>query len=265
LPVAVYNNVEGGDRVTLQKFNEPTWNNPVLRFMNSDGNELIARKDGDYSYRFVLLRSIAALEKAKKPIPKYLKLAAEEVVSEKMETAVFAMYCYWEGEAKLGSLDGVVGTSIGELGGHEVVEVKYNPEKVDYQSLVKHAIKMDCTHQVYARSEAQLKIARELVGNKAQVSQKAIDSRTQQQYHLFHYPQYYFLPLTAIQATKVNYLLANKKLPDELLSPSQLEMKKKIESMNPEQLKKMATALKPGRSESGIGKYASEIGKLLGE
>ena len=31
------------------------------------------------------------------------------------ETAVFAMYCYWEGEAKLGTLDGVISTRIGDL------------------------------------------------------------------------------------------------------------------------------------------------------
>ena len=127
VPLAVFNNVAGQDAEVLKAFNEPAWNNPVVRFLTASGVDLIPRKDGDYSTAFVLMRMVAALETAKRPVPIYLKLAVAEYAPTKTETAVFAMYCYWEGEAKLGALDGVIGTRIGEHGGSEVVEVTFDP------------------------------------------------------------------------------------------------------------------------------------------
>ena len=136
VPLAVFNNVAGKDAEVLKAFNEPAWNNPVLRFLTPEGVDLIPRKDGDYSTAFVLTRMMAALETAKRPVPIYLKLVAAEYATTKTETAVFAMYCYWEGEAKLGALEGVIGTRIGELGGSEVVEVTFDPTAIGYKSLV---------------------------------------------------------------------------------------------------------------------------------
>jgi len=49
-------------------------------------------------------------------------------------TAVFSMYCYWNGEATLGAAPGVLATRIGSLGG-EVVEVQYDPAKTDVGKL----------------------------------------------------------------------------------------------------------------------------------
>ena len=49
----------------------------------------------------------------------------------RLETATFSMYCYWTGEATLGRLEGVVASRIGHWSGAEIVQVDYDPEKID--------------------------------------------------------------------------------------------------------------------------------------
>ena len=260
VPVAVANNLPGADADVLRRFREPAWNNPVVRFLSTGEQDLIARKDGEYTAAFVLTRMAAALKADGKTVPAYLQLAVAEYAPAQRATAVFAMYCYWEGEAKLGKLDGVIGTRIGELHGSEVVEVTFDPTRVAYEALVKSALEMDCAHRVYARTDAQAEAARPLAGNRVTRSDAAIDARTQQQYHLAHYPQYHYLPLTALQATRVNAALAAKKSPDEFLSPSQVALRKRIEA-GADQAK--LKALVPDRSPKGIGAYALAVDRAF--
>jgi len=58
-------------------------------------------------------RMTAALKAAKRPVPSYLSAIA--IDNSKLETATFAMHCYWTGEARLGSIDGVMSTSAVDL------------------------------------------------------------------------------------------------------------------------------------------------------
>ena len=262
VPVAVYNNVEGQDAVVLRKFREPAWNNPVLRFLHADETDIIPRKEGEYTTAFVLPRMVAALERAKRPVPAYLKLALAEAVPGKPEVATFAMFCYWEGEAKLGAIDGVISTRIGELHGSEVVEVLFDADKVDYKTLVVNAREMKCATKVFARNESQLKTAKAVVEDNAVLSNHAVDARTQQQYHLAYYPNYHYLPLTASQATKVNAALASKKPPDEFLSPWQIELYKRLTKLSAEQ-GKLVQALKPDRTAEGIVDYALKLERTM--
>src|SRR4051812_32076790 len=145
VPVAVYNNVKGKDSEVLKQFGEPALNNPVVRFLGSDEKDLIPRKDEVFHGGGLLAHMAESLEKAKRPVPAYLKLAVAEFAPKKAETAVFAMRCYWEGEAKLGAVDGVVSTRIGELAKAEVVEVTFDPAVIDYKKLVEKAKELDCT------------------------------------------------------------------------------------------------------------------------
>lgn len=262
VPVAVYNNVPGKDADVLKKFNEPTWNNPVMRFLGGDEKDLLPRKDEVFHGGAVLARMAEALAKAKRPVPAYLKLAVAEFAPKKTETAVFAMYCYWEGEAKLGALDGVISTRIGELEKAEVVEVTFDPAVVEYTKLVEAAKKLDCTHKVFARTDAHLKAAKAVVGDKAVRSDKDIDAKTQQQYHLAHFPRYHYLPLTAAQATKVNAALANKKSPDEFLSPLQLDIYQRFTKTTDDEAKRIAQ-LKPDRSPVGVIGYWKKLDETL--
>ena len=262
VPVAVYNNVPGPDAAVLKRFREPAWNNPVVRFLDADGADWIPRKDGEYTVGFLLSRMVAALEAAKRPVPPYLKLAAAEAAPRKPETAAFAMYCYWEGEAKLGALDGVTGTRIGELLGAETVEVTFDAAVIDYETLVTKALELDCAHRVFARTDAQLKIAKALAGNRAVRTDDALDARTQQQYHLAHYPQYHVLPLTAAQATRANALIASRKWPDEVLSPKQIELKVRLEKLKPDEWKALKLPA-PDRTAGGLAKYSRAVDKAF--
>ncbi len=43
IPVAVYNNRPGSDVEILQRYNEPAWNNPVIRVVDGSGQDIIER------------------------------------------------------------------------------------------------------------------------------------------------------------------------------------------------------------------------------
>ena len=60
VPVAIYNNKGGEDKKVLKHFGEPSWNNPVVRFVNSAGANL---SDRVANFRSTALL-ISAMEKA---------------------------------------------------------------------------------------------------------------------------------------------------------------------------------------------------------
>jgi hypothetical protein len=259
--VAVANNIKGADAEVLAKFKEPAWNNPVIRLIDADEKDIVPRQE-DHTAHVLMKRLVAALQKNQRPIPKELT-AAVSGVALRPETAVFAMHCYWVGEAKLGLLDGVVGTRIGELQKAEVVEVTYDASIIDYASLVKLAMKIDCAHRVFARTDEQFKLAEKLVGKKATRTDEAIDGNTQQQYHLAKLHLYHYLPLSPWQATKVNAMIAHDRVPDEFLDEEQLLIKKRFGKVTAEEYKAIQQ-LKPDRSEKGRVAYTKELKSLLG-
>ena len=47
--VVVYNNtLRGENRRLLHEYSEPSWNNPILRFLDPNGQDVITRKEGVY-------------------------------------------------------------------------------------------------------------------------------------------------------------------------------------------------------------------------
>ncbi len=149
IPVAIYNNAGGYDKKILNQFNEPSWNYQVMRFLDADLKDIIPRKDKVWDVRGTLSRMAKALEVRKKSSEGSAKKSgpASQTVANKV--AVFAMYCFWTGEAKLGSLDGVSETEAGFYDGREVVVVKYNDQEIDLLTLVAEAEKFDCASAVY--------------------------------------------------------------------------------------------------------------------
>ena len=140
----------------LKHFNEPSWNNPVVRYLNSNEEDLIERKDGVWTTTGTVERMVAALKAANRDVPRYLLALATSEPVESMETATFAMHCYWEGEAKLGSINGVSSTRSGWIDSLEVVTLKYDPELVDYSNLVDTALSFECASKVFTHSPSQL-------------------------------------------------------------------------------------------------------------
>lgn len=90
-PVVIRNNVGGYEKEILERYKEPTWNNPVMRFVDAGGKDVIPRKDRVWTTGGVLGRMALALEAAERPVPAWLSLGASETRGGDVETAVFAM------------------------------------------------------------------------------------------------------------------------------------------------------------------------------
>jgi len=234
-PVAVYNNIDGTDLSILKSFDEPTWNNPVVRVIDADKNMLAKRVNGDYTTLGITGAMIAALEKTKREVPGYLRLLNEEarMNAEPVAQATFAMHCFWEGQAQLASLEGVVGTKVGWLDGKEVVDVEYDPSRIKYSALLLKAQSMQCASTVFARTDGQCKLARELAGENAVRSDDPSKHVAKDElYRLVNSP-FKHVPMTPLQAQKVNAALGMRQDPSAALSPAQVELAKAIEA-NPD-------------------------------
>jgi hypothetical protein len=146
-PMLIHNNKPGTDAEVLKRFGEPAWNYQVVRFLNSNGEDLIPRRDQVWDTGGIAERMIATLTQAKRPVPVYLTLLAAEH-SPKLKEAVFAMYCFWTGEMALGQIDGVVTTEAGYMDGHEVTRVKYDPAVISLPQLIAAAEKVECANAI---------------------------------------------------------------------------------------------------------------------
>lgn len=94
VPLCVYNNTKGDeDARVLKAFQEPAWNNPVIRILDGRKKDLADRIADDWTVRALALAMKDALEKSRRKVPAYLDLlAAEEAArSRGIETAVFGM------------------------------------------------------------------------------------------------------------------------------------------------------------------------------
>lgn len=94
----VYNN-KSSDEKTLKQFNEPSWNNPVVRYLDADLKDVIPRADGQWATGNVARQMIKALGAAKRSVPNSLKLAAlanpragRAQSSSALKSATFAMF-----------------------------------------------------------------------------------------------------------------------------------------------------------------------------
>ena len=68
IPLAIFNNKGGKDSEVLKRYDEPSWNNPVVRIVNAKGENLIRRIAGDYSKARVAQEMIRVLEERQKSI-----------------------------------------------------------------------------------------------------------------------------------------------------------------------------------------------------
>ena len=90
-PVVIRNNVEGYEGSIRDQCKEPSWNYPVMRFIDGKGADILPRKDKLFSTGQVLARWTEALRASKSEVPLWLKTLAAETSSGEVETALFAM------------------------------------------------------------------------------------------------------------------------------------------------------------------------------
>ncbi len=88
----IRNNVEGYEKGVLERFDEPTWNNPVMRFVDGQGKDILPRKDRVWDLGDVTSRVVQVLEAAQQPVPAWLSTLWDETSSEEVQVASFAMY-----------------------------------------------------------------------------------------------------------------------------------------------------------------------------
>ncbi|MEZ4647978.1 MAG: VPGUxxT family thioredoxin-like (seleno)protein, type 2 [Candidatus Eisenbacteria bacterium] len=217
VPVLVYNNRDGEDGRIRQSFGEPAWNNPVVRFLNVDGDDLIARRDGVWSTEGVVSRMVGALEAANRPVPAYLRLAQEEAASTSTKEFTLAVHCFWEGAAAVGGIDGITGVEAAFLGGREVIDVTYVAAEHTAR-LLAEAIRRARPSAVYVREQTQLEAADGAAELLSQPTRRAPDS--DQLYYLRHSP-YAKLELTKLQQIRVNAALGSGGSAEAWLSPRQ--------------------------------------------
>jgi hypothetical protein len=212
IPLAIFNNKKGKDLIILKKYNEPTWNNPVVRIVNKKGENLVKRVASDYSAKGLYNAMLKALNIEKKAIPEYIKILGQELTinynAPNIKEAHYKMYCFWTGEKQLGSQDGVLLTQAGFMNG-EVVKVKYDASKVSKETL-----------NTFAKANKMQPVTSK---NNFTWSEKDED------YYLQH-SQLKYLPLSQVQKTKINSALGNSQSPLPYLSPKQKQWLAKLDT-----------------------------------
>ena len=225
VPLAIHNNKGGKDKRILDSFGEPSWNNPVVRIIDTERNALTPRIAGRYDESSLVRGMVASLENAKRPVPQYLQLLKEHLSAKTgyTEKATFGMYCFWTGEAKLGSIPGVVDSEPGFMGGSEVVSVTFDPNVVSYEDLVAQANKKNAFDRVFTHSVDQKQKAQNLVKSSNIRKGQSFRADGQPKYYLLHSP-YRLIPMLPNQASRVNTAVGSRRNANEFLSPKQLEI-----------------------------------------
>ena len=200
VPVVVRNNVSGQEQKILERYAEPAWNNPVVRFVDAQGDDLLPRADRVWDAHGIATRMVAALRAAKRPVPGYLLIARDEH-DPATATAVFAMHCFWEGEAVLGALPGVVATRAAFVGSAEVVEVRFLPALLPLAEL---------------QAQAETRSCKPIVATLLREAEPA------DQKHALTGTPYARLRLTPMQAMRVHAALTLRTDPKLWLTPAQV-------------------------------------------
>lgn len=209
-PVCIYNNKDGKDAEALRLFGEAAWNNPVVRIVGADNRDLVERMP-DFRSSGQLVDGIrAALGKTGQAVPVYLELLSEELKAREtgIETATFTMGCFWTGEGALGNLPGVIETAPGYQDGREVVRVTYDPARV---------------------TPAQMEKTVQSKGIKSCNSNTGFRTDREPKYYLSQ-THWRGVPMTSLQACRANSLVGQGQSPENILSPCQLELGRRIQS-----------------------------------
>ncbi|HMU04807.1 MAG TPA: VPGUxxT family thioredoxin-like (seleno)protein, type 2, partial [Saprospiraceae bacterium] len=152
VPLCIYNNKGGKDKVILEKFNEPSWNNPVVRIINHQEKDIVKRQADFRNISKTVATIINALQSSGKEVDEYLQLLLQEtsaIAENKTDEVYFSMYCFWTGEREIAALDGVLATEAGFMHGKEVVKVTYDKDRTSIDVLADKAKNKGCADQIY--------------------------------------------------------------------------------------------------------------------
>ena len=91
VPVLVYNN-KSSDEKLLKHFKEPSWNNPVIRYLNSDEKDLTPRKELVLTVAETAKRMTDSIRSMEKDVPAWLDALAVPTKARQLQRATFSMY-----------------------------------------------------------------------------------------------------------------------------------------------------------------------------
>ncbi len=209
IPLAIFNNKKGKDAEILKKYKEPSWNNPVVRIVDYNGNNIVERLGNDYEAISLTQRIIEALQKRGKVVPEYINLLEKELLATNTQKAYYRMSCFWSGEKELGRLPEVLSTESGFMDHSEVVEVVYNSNEITKKEL-----------DNYAKSS----------GMSLMDHNKSYRSSPKDIHYYLQQTKFVYLPLTELQKTKINSALGDGRPTQQFLSPKQKKWLQKIKS-----------------------------------
>ncbi len=156
IPVFIYNNRSGKDTEILKRFQEPAWNYQVIRFLDSDGKDLIEREEGVWTREALVKRMKKVLEISKSVTPVETQpLISKKELKMNHERVAFAQGCFWTGEMSLGGIEGVNQTEVGFMQGNEVTVVDYDPQVISLKKLIERAMNLGVADRIYLTSEKQ--------------------------------------------------------------------------------------------------------------
>ncbi len=225
VPLAIHNNKSGADAKVLQYYGEPSWNNPVVRIVGADKQDLIPRVSGNYSRLGLAEAMIFALQRADREVPVYLELLRDEWRADRAgtQTATMSMYCFWTGEKTYGQVNGVVGTKAGFMHGREVVEVEFNPEVVSLETLIEKGKNARCADQVFVADNDLKSKAAKAVDQGRIKNTSTFRPDSEPKYYLSK-THYQYVPMTKLQAARANALIGMGKSPEPVLSIRQIRL-----------------------------------------
>lgn len=221
IPLVIYNNKGGRDKKVLDLYKEPTWNNPVVRIVDGRGENVVNRLAGNYNLLGITATINAALLATNQTIPNYLHLFEEElnINQGQLKESYVSMYCFWTGEKVIGNIHGVTETEAGFMDGKEVVRFTYNPNLTKYEDIIEIASKAKCADQAYTDDAKEKKTAESITKSKSSKT-KAYHSDKEPKYYLSN-SKIQYVPMTPLQAARINTALGSNHSGLEVLSPRQ--------------------------------------------
>lgn len=200
VPVAIFNNHPGSDAEILRRYDEPSWNNPVVRFLGRDGAELLPKLNDRYDALGLHTKIIAVLEMLGEDVPQYFRLLGRDLLVENglSESVTYTTPCFWSGETSLAAHPAVITTDAGWVDGEEVVRVHFDPREVCRGDL-------DAFAQVEGFSP---------------IKSSGFEVDREPQFYL-RKSAVRHLPLTPAQRTRINLAVPYKQPLSDILSPQQ--------------------------------------------
>jgi hypothetical protein len=142
VPVAIFNNHPGPDAEILRRYDELSWNNPVVRFLRPDGAELLPKLADRYDALGLHESITAVLEMLGGDVPGYFRLLGRDLLVEHglSKCVTYTTPCFWSGETSLAQHPAVITTDAGWVDGEEVVRVHFDPRVASRQDLDAYAL-----------------------------------------------------------------------------------------------------------------------------